>query len=190
MRDSEIVLGMGQQGEGVLSQWLEGFVGGAITAKAFAIFDQLDSVLPQEPTLGFQGAFIKAREYLVSHAPDEISEARYLNNLSNDYGAAGRQSGSLKASREAVDLYRWLKAASPARYEPDLARSISVISDRLEEQGQTNAAIAATGEALQLMRPYAEHYPDREHERFYGVMQQDLGRLSSGKEPDTLDDSE
>ncbi|MCH2488486.1 MAG: hypothetical protein MK010_12235 [Erythrobacter sp.] len=64
------------------------------------------------------------------------------------------------------------------------------MSDRLEEQGQTKRAIEATKEALQLMRPYAERYPDSEHGRLYGVMQRDFARLTGSEKPDTSDDSE
>ena len=102
----------------------------------------------------------------------------------------GNVSEALDAIREAVEIRRRLAASSPARYEPDLARSISVMSDRLEEQGQTKAAIEATGEALRLMRPYAEGYPDSEHGRLFQVMQQDLERLTGGKNPDRSGDSE
>ena len=66
------------------------------------------------------------------------------------------------------------------RYDPDLALSLSVLSDRLEEAGETESAIEATEEGLRLMRPYAERYPDSQHGRLYKVMQNDLARLTGG----------
>ncbi len=80
-------------------------------------------------------------------------------------------------------MYRRLAAASPARYEPDLAKNLSVLSDRLEEQGQRDPAIEATEEALRLMRPYAVRYPDSAHGRLYEVMQGDLARFTGAEKP-------
>ena len=135
---------------------------------------------------------VEIRRRLASSSPAryEADLAQSLNNLTANFSATGDRQGALDASREAVEIYRLLAAASPARYEPDLARSISVLSDRLEGQGQTKAAIEAAEEALQLIRPYAERYSESEHGRLYGVIQQDLERLTGGTKPDTSGDSE
>ena len=47
-----------------------------------------------------------------------------LNNLSGCLSASGDPQGALDAIREAVEISRRLAAASPVRYEPDLARSV------------------------------------------------------------------
>jgi len=125
MHDSESVLAMGADGDGVLSQWLEGFVDRAIADGASSILDMIDSLSMQQPTHGFQNAVIKARECLVALVPDDDLKAHYLNNLSNDYAAAGRGAEALDAIEEAVAIRRGLADADPARYEHDLAMSLN-----------------------------------------------------------------
>ena len=161
MHDTETVLGMGEQGEGVLSQWLEGFVDRAIAADQFAPLDQIDTVSLQVPTLGFQKAVIKAREYLVEHTSDETLKAPYLNNLSNDYAAAGRDAEAMEASEEAMTIYRRLAAANPARHEPDLVSSLNTWSNSLSAAGRGAEAMEASEEAVTIYRRLAAANPAR-----------------------------
>ena len=123
---------------------------------------------------------VRRRLAAANPARYEPDLALSLNNLSICLGKVGDTPGALNAIREAVEIRHRMAAASPARYEPDLANSLLVLSDRLEEAGQIELAIDATEEALHLMRPFAERYPDSEHERRYRKMQEDLARLTDG----------
>ena len=188
MHDSETVLGMGEQGESVLSEWLEGFVNRAIAADAFEVLDQLDRFSLQEPTLGFQEAVIKAREYLVTHARDDNSKAHYLNNLSNDYAAAGRHAEAMEAIREAVEIYRRLAASSPARYEPDLATGRNNLSTCLSATGDRQGALDASREAVEIRRRLAASSPARYEPDLASSLNNLSNRLSaSGEQQGALD---
>jgi tetratricopeptide (TPR) repeat protein len=69
--------------------------------------------------------------------------------------------GALAAVTEAVEVYRRLAAANPARFEPDLARSLNNLSNRLSEIGNVAEALAAITEAVEVYRRLATANPAR-----------------------------
>ena len=117
---------------------------------------------------------------LADVAEDEAGRAQSLNNLSVALADMGDAPGALAAIRDAVVIRRRLAASSPARYEPDLGRSLSVLSDQLEKAEDNDAALDATEEAIRLIRPYAERFPGTRSARLLEVMQSDLARLKGG----------
>ena len=58
-------------------------------------------------------------------------------------------------------MYRELAAASPDRYRPDLARSLSNLGIRFSELGRPAEALPATEEAVTMYRELAAASPDR-----------------------------
>lgn len=58
------------------------------------------------------------------------------------------------------ELYRALAAARPDAFRPDLARSVSVLSAMLAGLDRLGDAAQAAGEALALLAPFLERYPD------------------------------
>jgi tetratricopeptide (TPR) repeat protein len=85
--------------------------------------------------------------------------AHSLNNLGIRYSDLNRREDALKASEEAVDIYRALAKDRPDVFRPDLARSLSVLSDVLAAMGRRAEAAAAAQEALAMLAPYVERYP-------------------------------
>jgi len=122
-----------------------------------ALLEALDYV----PSLALTAAAIVAAETLLVNAHDDDTKARLENNLSVFLSETGDTPGALGAIREAVELYRRLAAASPARYEPDLAMSLNNLSNYLRETGDTPGALAAIREAVELRRRLAAASPAR-----------------------------
>jgi tetratricopeptide (TPR) repeat protein len=97
----------------------------------------------------------------------------------------GRREEALAASKEAVDIRRALAKDRPDAFLPDLATSLSVMSDVLAATGRHAEAAAAAQEALATLAPYVERYP----ETYAGLARtigSDLLRYSEagGVEPD------
>ena len=138
----------------------------------------------------FDGSFSIIDQFSVFQTTVTSATQARLGVPSSVLDEVGDPQGALDANREAVDIRRRLAAANSARYKPDLAKSVSVLSNRFEEQGQIKDAIEATEEALELMRLYAERYPDSDNGRHYRVMQRDLERLTDDKLSDTPGDSQ
>jgi hypothetical protein len=87
--------------------------------------------------------------------------AEILGNLSNGLYDAGDGAAALAASRDAVELYRRLTQLNPARFDPDLARSLNYLSHRLSDAGDSTAALAASREAEEIRRRLADENPAR-----------------------------
>src|SRR5207237_2906599 len=62
----------------------------------------------------------------------------------------GQPEPALKATRQAVSLYRSLASCSPNTFLPDLATSLSNLGEMLHELGQRKPALAATTESVDL----------------------------------------
>ncbi|MDA0366803.1 MAG: tetratricopeptide repeat protein [Proteobacteria bacterium] len=164
MHDAETDLAMGEEGGGVPSVWLEGFVDRAIAAatpRARELLERLDTLSQRLPTRGFMRALIAARRFLADTEGDPAKKASFLNNLSNDLSAAGRNPEALAAVEEAVKIRRDLAAANPARYAPDLASSLNNLSNRLSAAGGNPEALAAVEEAVKVYRDLAAANPAR-----------------------------
>ena len=106
--------------------------------------------------------------------------------LSNRLFGLGRREDALKASQEAVDIYRALAKDRPDAFLPDLATSISVMSDVLAAMERPADAAAAAQDALSMLAPFVERYPQN-----FGQLARTIGSDvlkycgAAGIEPDT-----
>ena len=55
----------------------------------------------------------------------------------------GRTADALNTAEDSVAIYRRLADATPARYEPDLARALNTLAIRLAEAGMDAEATAS-----------------------------------------------
>ena len=67
-------------------------------------------------------------------------------------------------------MYRELAAASPDRYRPDLAVSLTNLGVRLSELGRPADALPVTEEAVAIRRELAAASPDRYRPNFAAVL--------------------
>ncbi len=84
--------------------------------------------------------------------------------------------GALKAVREAVEIHRRLAKASPARFEPDLAKSLGTLGVVYRSNGKHADAIKALKEGTDLIRPYALKLPGSPFEALLKRLEDDLKR--------------
>ena len=90
-------------------------------------------------------------------------------------------------SKEAVDIRRALAKDRPDAFLPDLATSISVMSDVLAAMERHAEAAAAAQEALSVLAPFVERYPEN-----YGGLARTIGSdvlkysKAAGIEPDAV----
>ena len=119
--DAEIVLGLPRPG---ISNWLAEAVKGRKERCETLRGHFSEATLPG----GWINAAVAMWRTLLDCAETEEDRAEILNNLSSDLSASGDNAGALEAIQEAVDVYRRLAAADPARYEPDLAVSLNNLS--------------------------------------------------------------
>ena len=113
----------------------------------------LREVLEGDPSSGLTVLLSWAAEALreADFDPDWLEQlGSGLGTLAGRLGDAGDGAGALAAIREAVDLYRRLATANPARFEPDLASSLNNMSNRLSDTGHRSAALAAIREAVDI----------------------------------------
>ncbi|MDP6263575.1 MAG: tetratricopeptide repeat protein [Rhodospirillales bacterium] len=97
----------------------------------------------------------------LTDAKSDEERADLLNNLSVHLGETGDVAGALAASTMAVQVFRRLAAANPARFEPDLASNLNSLSNRLSETGDIAGALAASTEAVQVSHRLAAANPAR-----------------------------
>ena len=64
----------------------------------------------------------------------------------------GQREQALAASREVVAIRRSLATRNPDAFQPDLARSLSILAGALSELGQREQALAAAREAVAISR--------------------------------------
>ena len=79
-----------------------------------------------------------------------------LNNLGKMLSELGQREDALKATQEAVDIYRKLAEKRPDAFLPDLAMSLNNLGKMLSELGQREDALKATQEAVDIYRKLAE----------------------------------
>jgi Tetratricopeptide repeat len=90
---------------------------------------------------------------------DEERRAGLLNDLSVELGSQGDNPAALTAIEAAVAIRRRLAAANPARFEPDLVRSLNNWSIRLSGAGDNPAALTVIEEAVAIWRRLAVANP-------------------------------
>ena len=85
----------------------------------------------------------------------------WLTNLGVWFSELGRPADALPVTEEAVALYRELAAATPDRYRPDLADSLSNLGIWFSALGRPADALPVTEEAVAIRRELAAATPDR-----------------------------
>ena len=108
--------------------------------------------------------------------------ARSLNNLSVHLSDLGDSAGALEAIRESVAIRRALAAASPARYEPDLAMSLETLGTHLRKAQRIPEAKGAFREGAELVRPHAERFPEGPAARLLANLEDALRDLEEAGE--------
>ena len=152
--DAEIVLGLPRPG---VSNWLEDAVQGQKERCELLRERFSEDRLPG----GWINAAVAVWKTLLDCAETEEEKAPILNNLSTGLNDAGADEEALAAIQAAVDVYRRLAAANPARYEPDLAMSLNNLSNGLSDTGANEEALAAIQEAVDVYRRLAAANPAR-----------------------------
>jgi tetratricopeptide (TPR) repeat protein len=87
---------------------------------------------------------------------------------------------ALATITEAVEIYRRLAAASPARFEPDLATSLGAMGSYLHADGQAAKARAAFEEGVRIVQPHAERYPEGPEDRLLANLRREIESLDAG----------
>ena len=146
--DAEVGLGLHAHR---MSDWLVSAFEGRPNRCHHARPGVADVTLP----LGLRPLGVVVWQTLADAAENDEEKAGFLNNLSVARSSVGASSGALEAIREAVEIRRRLAAASPARYEPDLALNLNNLSNRLGEVGDTAGALDAIREAVAIRRRLA-----------------------------------
>ncbi len=98
---------------------------------------------------------------LSSIAEDDAEKARCLANGSAYLSEAGNKEAPLQAIQEAVEHFRKLAEAAPARFLPDLASSLNNLSNRLSAAGDGAGALTAIQEAVGIRRRLVQSEPRR-----------------------------
>ena len=152
--DAEVVLGLRKNR---MSTWLVS----AFETQGDRCLCAAPAVVKEPLALGLRPLAVVVWRTLADNAADDEQKALCLNNLSNRLSDAGDAPGALEAIKEAVEIYRRLAAASPARYEPDLAASLNNLSNRLGDAGDAPGALEAIREAVDFYRRLAAASPAR-----------------------------
>ena len=71
----------------------------------------------------------------------------------------GQRAEALASIQEAVLIRRQLAQSNPAAFLPDLARSLFVLGNRLDESERLPEARNAAAESLRLLAPFFSRYP-------------------------------
>ncbi|MFJ9689947.1 tetratricopeptide repeat protein, partial [Streptomyces bacillaris] len=85
--------------------------------------------------------------------------AASLSNLGTFLSEVGRRAEALKATEQAVEIYRRLAADNPAAHEPGLAASLSNLGGFLSGVGRRAEALKATEQAVEIRRRLAADNP-------------------------------
>jgi len=117
--------------------------------------------------------------------PARSAYAAAVGQLGIRYSNLNRREDALKASEEAVDIYRALAKDRPDVFRPDLASSLSVMSDVLAAMERNAEAAKAAQEAFATLAPALERYPEA-HAGLARTIASDVVRYSAaaGVEPD------
>ncbi len=152
--DIEYTLGVhGQK----LGEWLKEAVDGK-PERCNQLRSSLEEVsLP----LGLLETAVCVWRTLLSQAKNDEEKAYLFTFLSIHESGLGQTETALEAIQEAVEHYRKLAEANPARFLPDLASSLNNLSLRLSDVGDTEGALNAIQEAVEHYRKLAEANPAR-----------------------------
>jgi hypothetical protein len=98
----------------------------------------------------------------------------------------GRREDALAATHEAVDIYRRLAQTRPDAFLPNLATSISGMSDTLAALDKHEEAARAATQALKILAPFVERY-SQTYRDLARTISADILRYceATGQQPDT-----
>ncbi len=116
------------------------------------ILMQIEEAIPY-PTVALAEVGVIVAERISRMLPADTDRAEIAwrrDRLGVLLSQAGRPRQALPPTREAVAAYRELAAASPDRYRPDLARSLSNLAIQNSALGKDAEALAAREEALAI----------------------------------------
>ena len=164
--DAEVILGIHKYR---LSRWCGEAVEGNATRCAL-----LQPFVHADVPLGCRDGAIGVCRTLATLGESREDVAALLNDLSNHLAAVGDAGGALEAIREAVEIRRRLSRANPARFEPDLARSLGTLGRVLGKCEQYSEATAAFKEGVDIIRPFAEQSPHGPAARLLKALENDL----------------
>ena len=89
-------------------------------------------------------------ETLAFNAQDDKEMAGFLVNLDIALHGLGQRDASLKAAKQAAEIYEYLAIANPDEIEPDLARSLNNLGNRYLELGHRDDALKAAEPAVEI----------------------------------------
>ena len=137
-------------------------VGSSANDEATRTFSaMLESTLPNpERTLALREVVVQMRRIRADSLPENDPErVSALGNYGTALSALGRREEALKASQEAVDLYRSLADQNPQAFLPDLAMSLNNLGNRFSNLGRREEALKASQDAVDLYRTLADQNP-------------------------------
>ncbi|SDH98604.1 Tetratricopeptide repeat-containing protein [Sinosporangium album] len=139
-----------------------GEVGGLVAPRETLV--ALYEALPFPSAVLAEAQALLAKRLLISVPDgDDGERARWLTAFGQHVSRLGRPAEALRATQEAVDIYRELAGHYPDRYRPDLADSLDNLGNRLSGLGLLVEALRAAQEAVDIRRELAGHYPDHFH---------------------------
>lgn len=92
---------------------------------------------------------------------DPFAAAKWADRAGIRLVQLGRPAEAMKATQEAIEMYRELAEDNPERYQPDLAESLRQLGIELDELGRPAESMAVTEEAMALYRKLARDNPDQ-----------------------------
>jgi tetratricopeptide (TPR) repeat protein len=120
----------------------------------------LDRILPPpDRTLALRPFLADFYRTRLERIPPEEERAPVLVMLGLALSALGRREEALKATEEAVRIYRKLSEQNPQAFLPDLAMSLNNLGAMLSELGRREEALKATEEAVKIRRKLSELNP-------------------------------
>jgi tetratricopeptide (TPR) repeat protein len=141
---------------------VEGWMRAAAEHLAFwpsLAWTSLDRILPPpDRTLALRPFLADFYRTRLERIPQEEERAPVLGMLGLALSALGLRE-ALKATEEAVGIYRKLSEQNPQAFLPDLATSLNNLGNRLSELGRREEALKATEEAVGIYRKLSEQNP-------------------------------
>ena len=101
-----------------------------------------------------------SRRIAATYPAGTSERASWEGTSSTLLAALGRREEALAAIEEVVTAYRELAGGRPDAFSPDLAMSLSSMSNRLSDLGRREEALAAIEEAVTIRRELAGARPD------------------------------
>lgn len=114
---------------------------------------------------------VDLRRVLAASNPSRYNAnlASSLHSLSNRLSSQGQEAEALAVIEECIDIRRVLTEQNPQRHAPSLAGSLANCSLSVVDS-DPQRAVALINEAVDLIRPTAEQYPDSQYGQWYQQM--------------------